>query len=80
VVSTDGWGAADIIRSDDLGIIIEKRDPQSIARALTLALQKKWNTIKLVHYAGANTWQDKAGQIDAVFQRCIANNQALSKS
>ena len=63
VVATSFWGNKEVIRSEALGTLIDAQDPQLLAQALGMALEKKWDKDVIVRYAQQNSWESVAKNI-----------------
>ena len=59
VVSTDVGGNAEVVCSDELGIIVPFGDRTSLSAALLTALEKNWDRAAIIGYAHANDWQTR---------------------
>jgi len=68
VVATNVWGAPEIITSQDVGILVE-RDTDSIAKALSHALNQKWDRTKIRAHVEKRTWDVVADEVYSVFKR-----------
>jgi glycosyltransferase involved in cell wall biosynthesis len=66
VVATRVWGTPEILKSPDIGILVEQ-DADSIATGLEQALQRRWDREKLVAYARSRDWSVVAQEIEAYF-------------
>ncbi len=56
VVATNIWGTAEVIASDDLGILVEQGRADALADGLYTALQKEYNSNTIINYAKAHSW------------------------
>jgi glycosyltransferase involved in cell wall biosynthesis len=63
VVATRVGGAAEVIPSPDLGLLVEK-DVPAIARGLERALTQSWDRDRLVRYARSRTWDVVAKEVE----------------
>jgi len=59
VVTTDVGGNDEVICSEELGTLVPFDDQAALAKALSEALAKTWNTEKITRYAQNNTWEDR---------------------
>ena len=71
VVATNIWGTAEVITSDDLGILVEADDPSALATALDCALQKKWDANIMLEYAKQHSWEKTAEGIYDEWQKLL---------
>ncbi|MEW5768358.1 MAG: glycosyltransferase family 4 protein [bacterium] len=63
VVATAVGGLPEIIPSEEYGILVEDQDVGKLARAIERALDKEWETGKLIAYAQENSWNKCAGKV-----------------
>jgi glycosyltransferase involved in cell wall biosynthesis len=63
VVATSFWGNKEVVRSDDLGILVDSQDPKHLSDALVGALEKEWDRNAIVAYARQNSWEKVADKI-----------------
>jgi glycosyltransferase involved in cell wall biosynthesis len=55
IVSTKVQGTVEAIKSEDYGILVE-HDVNSVKEGIMKALEKEWDTEKIISYAKENTW------------------------
>lgn len=60
VVAFATWGVPEIIKAPDLGILVDKREPEPFAAAIGKALDQGWDGGRLRSYALENTWDKVA--------------------
>ncbi len=72
VVATNVWGTPEVISSPDYGVLTE-RNPESLAKALTFAIDKQWNHDAIITYAREHTWENVAKRIIKQFELLIKN-------
>jgi glycosyltransferase involved in cell wall biosynthesis len=70
VVATKVWGIPEILRSEKLGILVE-RDPDEIAKGILKGLKKDWDYSHIVEYAQENTWHKVAKRVFTEFTKVI---------
>lgn len=66
VVATKVSGIPEVVRSDLVGLLTE-RNEQEIAKAISLALQKRWRHEEIAGYARQQTWERVAESVYKVF-------------
>ena len=75
VVATSAGGIPEIIRSDKVGLLVERNETK-IAAAIDSALIKQWSAEGLVGYARMHTWERTAANVLRVFESVLeAKNQ-----
>lgn len=72
VVAHATWGVPEIIRSDDLGFLVETRAPEAFADAVGAALKKTWSAETMRLYALENTWDRVAEKLENHFHAVLA--------
>lgn len=70
VVATRVWGTPEILKSPDLGILVEQ-DTDSIAAGLEQALQRVWDRQKLVESARTRKWSVVGQEVEAYFREVL---------
>ena len=70
VVATDVWGIPEIIRSDNVGLLM-KRDEQAIAQTLLKGLNAEWNASSIRAYACRYTWDQAAQSVLETFRTAV---------
>lgn len=71
VVATRVWGTPEILRSPELGLLVEPT-PESLAEGLQAALATKWDSAKLISYARQRDWSVVATELQAYFRELLA--------
>jgi glycosyltransferase involved in cell wall biosynthesis len=66
VVATAIWGVPEILVSDEIGLLT-KREARDLAEKLSLALDKSWQSHKIVSFARTHTWEKVARSVSNVF-------------
>jgi glycosyltransferase involved in cell wall biosynthesis len=67
VVAANIWGIPEIIRSDRVGLLVN-RSADEIAAVLVRALTRTWDRASLVQFAKGQTWDSAAGSLRRVFE------------
>ncbi|MES2366232.1 MAG: glycosyltransferase [Pseudomonadota bacterium] len=80
VVSTDVGGNAEVVCSDELGIIVPFGDRTSLSAALLTALEKNWDRAAIIGYAHANDWQTRVEVLVEEFNVIYVQNKSVKKS
>jgi len=70
VVATRVWGTPEILKSSDLGILVEQNAP-SIKAGLEQALQREWDREGLIAYARSRSWSVVGEEVEAYFQEVL---------
>lgn len=70
VAATAVGGIPEIIRSDDLGVLME-RDERDIASKISSALRNPWRREAIVAYAHQHTWERTALSMSQVFTSVV---------
>ena len=70
VIATRAGGIAEVITSDQLGILVD-RNADAVKSALESALKQNWNRESLVTYAAERTWDKVAEEIEAYFHSIL---------
>ncbi len=72
VVATKNPGSNQIIKSEEIGLLAEKKDPEDLAEKINQALDKKWDNEKLKNYVEVNyKWERVADQTVDVYYEMI---------
>jgi len=69
IVATRVGGVPEAIYSDELGILIPPKDPESLAWAILEALYRKWDSNIILEHARRYSWSELAKQILLVYQK-----------
>jgi glycosyltransferase involved in cell wall biosynthesis len=77
VVGANTWGVPEIITSDEIGLLTERRE-EVIAETILVALKKQWQTENLLEYAKKHTWKHTALGVLQVFQALLDEQNVLS--
>jgi glycosyltransferase involved in cell wall biosynthesis len=70
VVATNVWGIPEVIRSPEVGILVERTVP-AIQAGLREALGRRWDRDAIVAYSAEHTWSATAGRVVAEFERVL---------
>ena len=78
IIASRVGGIPEIIISPDFGTMVPSRDSEALAQAILDAVGKNWDQAKLVAYARANTWAERAQRFLKVSQTVIENTAPTS--
>jgi len=70
-VGTKVGGIPEIITNNKLGILVEPRDPEELARAILKALETEWDAKYIREYAQQFTWEMVAERIVKVYEKAL---------
>ncbi|PPD21499.1 MAG: glycosyl transferase family 1 [Methylobacter sp.] len=59
VITTDVGGNREVVCAENLGTIVPFGDTPALLSALNQALQKQWDSVKLINYARLNSWETR---------------------
>jgi glycosyltransferase involved in cell wall biosynthesis len=79
VVATDVGGNREQIRSPHLGIIVPDGDAESLSSAIVDSLSRPWNRQAISETSSRRSWQHVACEVQAVFERVLANRPATAR-
>lgn len=79
VVATRIEGTSEVISSEDYGLLTEKQEAEEFACKIDLALDKKWDTQKIIDYAAQNTWKAKTKILLTEFEEVISEHATMHK-
>jgi len=75
-VGTPVGGVAEVIRSEDYGLLVRPADAEDLKTKIALALSKSWNRDELLRYAQQFTLSRKAETILSLFQDVLPSDGA----
>lgn len=85
VIASRVGGIPEIIVSSELGTMVPAGDSEALAHAMLVAVSKKWDSQKLITFARANTWAERAQRFLQVYQnvlkskaRSVGNKQQMT--
>jgi len=79
VVATEVEGVPEIIRSEDYGILVPSQNGMALGKAITEALNKKWNRKKLIEYVRENSWEKCANKVFQEFEKVLNYAHSFNK-
>ena len=71
VIASAVGGVPEILHSEEYGILVREQDPMILAQALYDALNKTWDTGKILKYVRRNTWDSVAQKVYSTFQPIV---------
>jgi glycosyltransferase involved in cell wall biosynthesis len=71
VITTDVGGNAEVVNDEALGTIVSFGDSQALQTALSAALAKTWDKVKIIKYAEANAWQQRVDKLVVEFKSLL---------
>ncbi len=78
VVATDVGGNREQIHSPELGVMVPDEDGDALTAALTRALRSNWDRSAIAAVGSRRSWDQVAREVDAVFQRVLAEHRATA--
>jgi teichuronic acid biosynthesis glycosyltransferase TuaC len=72
LVGTRVGSIPEVINSDEYGLLCEPNDPVDLANQLSLALEKKWDSKKIVEYSRRFTWEKVSQEVVHTYQGVLA--------
>ena len=73
VVTTRVGGNAEVVASDEVGVLVPFDDLAALTAALDAALSRRWDRAQIRVYAEANTWDQRVEVLVRSFQQVHAN-------
>jgi glycosyltransferase involved in cell wall biosynthesis len=71
VVTTRVGGNAEVVCRPELGAVVPFGDAQALRAALHQALNTPWNRAAILHYAQANTWDQRVQVLEEEFRALV---------
>jgi glycosyltransferase involved in cell wall biosynthesis len=71
VIGTRVGGVPEVLSNQDVGILVNPRDPVALADAILGALEKKWTPEIIINYAKQYSWNNLVKQILTVYQALL---------
>lgn len=68
IVATLNGGSEEIIINEKLGILVEPKDIDELAKAILMALSNKWDSMYIIEYAKLFTWEKIAARVKDVYE------------
>jgi glycosyltransferase involved in cell wall biosynthesis len=75
VVASNVGGNAEVVASEDLGILFDLNRPQQLAAALDSALEREWDRERILSHARNNGWSTR---VDLLLQRATEVSDAYA--
>ena len=71
VIATNVGGIPEAVISNDLGTLVDPKDPKALASAILEALEKKWDPEVILKYSKKYCWKNLARQIIRIYQKVL---------
>lgn len=71
VVATRNGGSEDIITSIDVGLLADPANPEDLSEKILIALDREWDSEKILAYAERYTWANVAKEIVDVYEEVL---------
>jgi glycosyltransferase involved in cell wall biosynthesis len=78
VVATYTGASEEVITSEEYGLLCQSANPEELAEKILLALDKKWDSEKIIKYANQFTWENNAEETLQVYEAVLRNYQDAS--
>jgi teichuronic acid biosynthesis glycosyltransferase TuaC len=75
VIAADNVGSREIIASDDVGLLCEPANAESLAGAIVRGLNKPWNTRKILDYSQQFSWDIVVKSIIPIYSQILRNEK-----
>jgi len=75
VIAARNAGSREIVVSDDIGVLCDPHDSDSLACALVQGLSRKWDHQKILAYSEKYSWEMVVKSILPIYIRIIRNNR-----
>jgi len=70
-VGTKVGGVPEVITSEDYGLLVDPADPEDLADKILVALDREWDSEKILAYAERYTWANVAKEIVDVYEEVL---------
>ncbi len=74
VVATRNGGSEEVLISDEYGLLVEPANPEDLAEKIIVALDREWDTDKILAYAEQFTWENIAKKIVGVYEQVLGRD------
>jgi len=71
VIGTRVGGVPEVITSGDVGILVDPEDPETLAQAISEALDRKWIPQIISNYAKRYSWSSLVSQILEIYKQVL---------
>ena len=68
-------GISEAVSSPGLGILMDNNDPRTIAKTISKAYARKWNTEELIETARKNSWRSVALKYAKIYEKVLQRKQ-----
>ncbi|WP_019558801.1 glycosyltransferase [Thioalkalivibrio sp. ALE12] len=78
IVTTRVGGNAEVVNSDQVGIVVPYGDHDALRGALKEALERDWDRKAILAHARENAWETRIPQLVAAFEQIVAPDRAAA--
>ncbi len=71
VVATNVFGVPEIVKTKDVGLLVNSRTSEALANTISEALKVSWNSDVIIQYANQYTWGKVATRVGDVFGKAF---------
>jgi teichuronic acid biosynthesis glycosyltransferase TuaC len=75
VVATYNGGSEEIITSEEYGLLCQPENSKELAEKILLALNKKWDSEKILNYSQRFSWHNIAEETLQVYENVLRKHQ-----
>ena len=79
VVASRVGGVPELISSDDVGLLVDVGDVESLAGGITTALQRRWNRSAIASIGGRRTWPGVGAIVAEEFRTLVQADHGVRK-
>lgn len=78
VIAAKNAGSLEVIKSEDVGVLCEPADAQSLADAIVLGLNTPWDRVKILSCAKQYAWDAIAKDLLKVYKKALQDQPVLA--
>jgi glycosyltransferase involved in cell wall biosynthesis len=71
VLATRIFGVPEIVRTSEVGLLVDSRTPEAFASTIYAGLAKQWDRTKIIEYAKQHSWEKAAAGVAQVFHKVL---------
>ena len=71
VVATRIFGVPEIVRTSEVGLLVDARTPEAFASTISAGLTKQWDRARIIEYAKQHSWEQAAAGVAQVFKKVL---------
>lgn len=71
IIATKCGGIPELIKNDDIGLLVPPRSPELLAKAILKGLEKEWNRKKIKEYAKKYSWTEISKKYLCVYKNVL---------